>query len=145
MSEADIERTCTNMLVLDGWRALKTNPVSNRARGAGFGELGMADHLYIRYHDRPALAPDMERDNSVLVLHAPAQVIWIEWKRVKSVCRETQAVKATKAAIHQMDWHTLERKRGALTLIAGVDFPATIECFREWYKSSGLMRKEILS
>jgi hypothetical protein len=37
------------MLVQDGWRALKTSPVSRRARGVGFGELGMADYLYIRY------------------------------------------------------------------------------------------------
>ena len=57
MGEAELERTCTNMLVLDGWRALKTNPVSRRARGAGFGELGMADYLYIRKHFRNGFQP----------------------------------------------------------------------------------------
>jgi len=37
----------------------------------------------------------------------------------------------------------LERKRGALTLIAGQDFPATIEGFKAWYIGSGLNRRTI--
>jgi len=79
ISEADIQRTCSELLEWDGWRALRTDPVSDRAtvdairraimgvpelnhvrelilkvikrcvRGKGFGELGMPDHLYIRY------------------------------------------------------------------------------------------------
>ena len=44
---------------------------------------------------------------------------------------------------HQVAWHQRERARGALTLLAGVDFPATIEGFAEWYRASGLMRRAL--
>ena len=36
-------------LQLDGWRPIRTDPVSDRARGKGFGELGMPDYLFLRY------------------------------------------------------------------------------------------------
>lgn len=119
LKESDIARTCSDLLQADGWRMLITDPVSDKSRGKGFGELGMADRLYIRYE---AWRP------SVLSLH---EVMWIEWKR-------TVRGKPTKATAHQQAWHQAERARGALTLIAGEDFPATIEGFREWYRSSGL-------
>jgi hypothetical protein len=61
-------------------------------------------------------------------------VLWIEWKRVFSG-------RATKATAHQRAWHEAERALGALTLIAGEHFPATIEGFREWYSRSGLQRR----
>ena len=123
LSEADIAHTCSDLLQADGWRMLITDPVSDRARGKGFGELGMADRLYIRYNG---------------CLRTPAtgqaQIIWIEWKR-------TVRGKPTKATPHQKAWHAAERARGALTLIAGQDFPATIEGFHSWYKASGLQRR----
>jgi hypothetical protein len=62
-----------------------------------------------------------------------AEVLWVEWKR-------TRRGKATKATAKQNDWHRDERSRGALTLIAGEDFPATIEGFQAWYRDSGLQR-----
>lgn len=46
--EALIELECTRFLQADGWRELRTNPLSDRGRGAGFGEVGMCDHLYMR-------------------------------------------------------------------------------------------------
>ena len=77
LSEYHIAKTCSDWLALDNWRRLNTNPVSDtatiqairgsiakccgsggippwlqdclRGRGKGFGELGMADDLYIRY------------------------------------------------------------------------------------------------
>jgi hypothetical protein len=61
-------------------------------------------------------------------------IVWIEWKRLKG-----------KAAQHQKDWHARERARGAKTYIAGEDFPATIDGFRDWYRKSWLMRHEILT
>lgn len=125
VSEAQIQETCTQFLEWDNWRSLKTDPVSDRGRGKGFGELGMADHLYIRYRDA-------ELDGKFNLQLAITQVMWIEWKR-----------KGGKAAQHQKDWHTLERKLGALTLIAGEDFPASIEGFKEFYRGSGLQRKAI--
>jgi len=135
LSEAAIARTCSDILILDGWRMLITDPVSDKARGKGFGELGMADRLYIRYffadevsnpHRLPA-SRKTQRDC------ATTQVLWIEWKR-------TLRGKPTKPTPQQIAWHAAERARGALTLIAGVDFPATIEGFRAWYAQSGLAR-----
>jgi hypothetical protein len=120
-TEAQIEKAISDLLELDGWRALKTDPVSDRARGKGFGELGMADHLYIRYNESP-----------MWVARGSAQVLWIEHKRLKGV-----------VADHQRTWHAAERARGALTLIAGQDFPATVEGFWGWYRASSLMRKDI--
>lgn len=128
ISEADLEKYGTDLLELDGWRSLKTDPCSDRSRGKGFGELGMADHLYIRYRDIHAVymkGSDAEID-------ALAHVLWIEWKR-----------KGGKAKQHQLNWIEAERGRGALVWLAGVDFPATPEGFFEHYKASGLCRREI--
>ena len=135
LTEKHLEEACSRVLELDGWRRLKTDPVSRREWGKGFGELGMADDLYIRYNDllkKPAhISP------------CAAEVMWIEWKRLLgNVTVVSGAYKATKAAQHQKDWHLLERKRGALTLIAGEDFPATFEGFMAWYRTSGFMRRQ---
>jgi hypothetical protein len=111
--ESFIEAECTKILEADGWRSLKTDPVSDRSRGKGFGELGMADTLMLRY----------DRDMGW------AQVMWCEWK-----------APGGKPAKHQTAWHIRERARGALTLIAGEDFEASIEGFRKWYAESGLRR-----
>lgn len=121
MPEWMIEAECTRLLEQDGWRALRTDPVSDRGKGKGFGELGMADHLYIRYGRRAnRYLPQGEED----------QAMWIEYKSARG-----------KPKKHQIDWHTKERARGALTLIAGVDFPASLAGFKEWYEKSGLMRR----
>ena len=132
LSEADIARTCSDLLQADGWRMLITDPVSNRERGKGFGELGMADRLYIRYG-----FSGEGMWNTEIPEHqhrVRASVLWIEWKRIRRGA-------ATKATDHQRDWHAAERARGALTIIAGEDFPATIEGFAAWYKASGLQRR----
>jgi hypothetical protein len=123
MLEAELEEACTNILIHDGWRALKTDPVSDRRRGKGFGELGMADYLYLRYWPRTAT------QTSTRPL---GEVMWIEWKR------RTESGSDTKAAAHQKDWHRDERAKGALTLIAGEDFPATVNGFLAYYLASGL-------
>lgn len=121
-SEAQIEAECTKLLEEDGWRALRTDPVSDRGRGKGFGELGMADHLYVRYsfpsHPEP-------------IWRAVVELAWVEFKSAKG-----------KPAKHQIAWHQKERARGALTLIAGVDFVASVQGFRDWYANSGLMRRK---
>ncbi len=130
MSEADIESACTKLLEDDGWqRSLRTDPVSDRGRGKGFGELGMADHLYIRYECRNS-------EPNVLALPAIqlalSETMWIEYKSAKG-----------KPADHQIKWHTKERARGALTIIAGIDFPASVAGFVEWYRKSGLNRGRV--
>ncbi len=131
LTEADIQRTCTDLLILDGWRALRTDPVSDRARGKGFGETGMADHLYLRYLNRAN--PNVPVWGTNRRMYNPeAEVMWIEWKR-----------KGSKAATHQKLWHGVERDRGALTLIAGEDFKASIDGFVAWYRASGLNRGRV--
>lgn len=158
ISEADIQLACGEYLQLDGWRMLRTDPVSDMAiaqvirkrladvalpshirslvleiidrsiRGKGFGELGMADCLFMRWDRDP---PWTGQGSTWFRAHA--EVMWIEFKR-----------KDGKAQPHQKTWHAAERARGALTLIAGEDFPATIEGFIDWYEKSDLnwrMRK----
>jgi hypothetical protein len=115
-----IEAECTKLLEQDGWRALRTDPVSDRGKGKGFGELGMADHLYLRYNSLDS--GGVVRD----------QVLWIEFKSAKG-----------KPAKHQIEWHTKERARGALTWIAGVDFPPSIQGFVMKYRQSGLNRGRV--
>lgn len=124
-SESEIERDCTQILIHDGWRPLKTDPVSDRRRGKGFGELGMADYLYIRYG-----APGFSDNQQYAMAHASAQVLWCEFKREDGSAKP-----------HQLKWHQRERQRGALTLIAGVDFEASVEGFMDFYNRSGLKRR----
>jgi hypothetical protein len=123
MPESQIEAECTKLLEEDGWRSLRTDPVSDRSRGKGFGEVGMADHLYLRYRWTEPLA---EFDILAEVL---AEVMWIEFKRP-----------GERAKKQQQEWHSKERARGGLTLIAGEDFPATVNGFKNWYAGSGLRR-----
>ena len=146
MTEAQLRKACVDLLELDGWRNLRTDPVSDRStvqairraiarlplkpaimrlvldaidhcvRGKGFGELGMADDLFIRY----------------LRFYAFSETMWIEWKGPRGT-----------AAPHQLAWHEAERKRGAFTVIAGKDFEATVEGFWSWYLKAGLLVKPI--
>lgn len=129
MLEKDIERTCSAFLELDGWRCLKTDPVSRREWAKGFGEKGMADCLYIRYGQKKNRQyPQGEED----------QVMWIEYKREIG---GKLTSRAEKAKIHQCAWIAAERARGALVWLAGVDFkPATFEGFEAHYHASGLAR-----
>lgn len=130
ISEAHIQQTCSEMLELDDWRRVRTD--MKQLRGMGVQEPGMADDLFIRYTS----------DGNIQGMHparacdwlVAAEVMWIEWKSKRGV-----------AGDHQRAWQALERKRGALVLLAGEDFPASIEGFRDWYKASGLMRKKIIS
>lgn len=129
LREIDIENTCTEWLTLDGWRPFKTDP--KHLRGLGVTEPGMPDRFYVRYLYRSggSAEPCMcgMRDGCACV-----QLVWIEWKR-----------KGGKSALRQMAWHDAERLRGAVVLVAGENFPATIEGFQHWYRQSGLMRRKI--
>ncbi len=165
VSEHHIEQTCTQFLELDGWRCIKTDPVSDRStvqdirravhknailqpyigaielilskcvRGKGFGEIGMADCLYVRYGTAARVWPQFPAETMPLPnpVRAAADLMWIEWKSLKG-----------KAKPHQLQWIKAERARGALVFLAGVDFPASIEGFGAWYRGSGLQRNESL-
>lgn len=167
ISEADIQRVCSEYLQLDGWRVLRTDPVSDGSlaaeikyailktpelasvkglifdivdrcvRGKGFGEVGMADCLYIRYDYMDEALRQLERlavsdlpCDTATQLRVMTSILWVEWKR-----------KGGKAAPHQKTWHAAERARGALTLIAGEDFEASISGFSKWYMQSRLRRR----
>lgn len=130
VSEAAIQEACCDILALDDWRRINTD--LKHLRGMGVQEPGMADDLFVRYWAGLGVRGPGVADHSDLL--AEAQVMWIEWKR-----------KGGKAGDHQTAWHILERKRGALVLVAGEDFAASIEGFKAWYRGSGLMRKRIIS
>ena len=126
VSEADVQQAVVLMLELDGWRAIRTDPVSDRSRGKGFGEVGMPDYLFIRYQ---CVAVLNDTNETIDVEPPCCQVLWVEFKAPGKY--ETKS---------QRDWHIKERTRGGFVLVvSGVDD------FREWYKTSGLMRNQILS
>lgn len=128
ISEKHIQETCDAFLILDGWRAIVTDPP--HMRGLGVTEKGICDRLYIRYEPRREHYPLHACTNVEWFNRSRAEVVWIEWKK-----------KGGKAALHQKDWHTAERARGALVWVAGEDFLATIEDFQEHYMASGLNRR----
>jgi hypothetical protein len=138
--ESQIQQQCAHWLALDGWRALKTDPCSDRGRAKGFGELGMADHLFLRPMEAPVelnrRAQKIGRTQPFPAAGMPqaafGQILWVEFKRP-----------GTSATEHQLTWHFAERVRGFLTAIAGVDFAPTFEGFTLWYYSSGLLQREI--
>lgn len=119
-TEAHVQRTVVEFLELDGWRAIRTDPVSDRARGKGFGELGMPDYLFIRYQSVPWAS-----GNEHLAPCMTHEILWIEFKR-----------KGAKLRKHQGTWSVIEKMRGALVLV--VD---DIDEFTRWYKASGLCRR----
>lgn len=119
--EATIQAHCGEWLTWDGWRHLRTDPVSDRDRGKGFGELGMADDLFLR--------PCIVREAN-LVDFAQGEILWIEWKK-----------RGGKRGAHQVEWHRKERNAGFLTVFAGIDFTPTIDGFKAWYLASGLAIK----
>lgn len=121
--EKDIQRTCSDLLESDGWRRVRSEYTYSDRKRKSVGELGMADDLFIRYCQKPL-----------------AEVLWIEWKRLLVTGNGRHWPRSTQAAIHQSAWHTLERRRGAMTLLAGIDFPASIDGFTQWYNHSGLKR-----
>ncbi len=114
LKEIDIQRQCSDFLALDGWRLLRTDPVSDRRRGKGFGEIGMADCLYIRYGP---------------ILPA-AEVLWVEHKRPGG-----------KLSPHQIRWAQEETARGGLVWLATWTFEPTFEGFVAHYRASGLLRR----
>lgn len=135
--EKSIREACADILILDGWRRLPMEQNFSEKKRKTVGEPGMADDLFIRYawigcNKSPEFQGWHRED---------AQALWVEWKRLLPVKRGKTWGRATKASNEQKAWHALERSRGALTLIAGEDFPASVDGFRDFYKASGLARR----
>lgn len=121
--ERDIQKTCEDYLRLDGWRLLRMEQNFSEKKIKTVGERGMPDLLAIRYS-----VAGIPQSHSRCV----AEVMWWEWKQPNG-----------RVGLHQLAWHFAERVRGAMTLIAGEDFEASIEGFLAWYRKSGLNRRPI--
>ncbi len=130
LSEAHIQRTCSDWLALDSWRAIITDPP--QLRGLGVTEPGICDRLYLRYEPRREHYPLHACTNVEWFNRSRGEILWIEYKK-----------KGGKAGQHQKDWHYIERMAGALVWVAGADFAPTIEAFQQHYRASGLMRRKI--
>lgn len=135
--EAALERAVAQYLALDGWRAIKTDPVSRREWGKGFGEKGMADFFFLRFQCDRCRNEDCE---NCLPAKCDLPGPWRAWTQVLMI-----EFKAPRGRLkpHQRTWHAAERARGALTLIAGQDFAPTLEGFDFWYAHSGLRRRKL--
>lgn len=134
LKESDIEKCCTKFLATKGWRSFKMQRTFYLPYSLKIGEVGMADRLYIRYlcdcdvvlgryikgcEEGMHKCQHPNRDST--------QVMFIEWKAPHRI-----------PTVSQIKWCFRERERGALALLAGIDFPTTILGFKEWYKTSGL-------
>lgn len=124
VSERQIQEASNQLMELDGWRVIHTDP--RYLRGLGVQEKGIADECYVRYLFPPKRKEVARSDK----IKAQAEVLWVEFKR-----------RTGKAMAHQRAWHDAERARGALTWIAGIDFTASVEGFKAHYLASGLARR----
>lgn len=134
LREVDIQRTVCDHLRAEQWRVFEFEQHWDERAKKLRGEPGMPDVLAIRYECPPELNEGFSRflrDSAA----SNARVLWLELKRV------TKRGQTTKASQAQLDWHRDERARGALVVVAGCDFPATIEGWLSWYKQSGLARR----
>lgn len=134
LKEADIQKACADFLALDGWWPLQTDPCSDRGRGKGFGQRGMADHLFLRpglYLTQRTIKFGMPFPPALYMLSACGEILWVEFKRPGALPQ-----------YHQLEWHDYMRVQGFLTVIAGIDFAPTYDDFVTWYRQSGLLRRE---
>lgn len=171
--EREIAQACIDVLLYDGWRHLRTDPVSDKStvdairakfmatpslagvlgvllqilksciRGKGFGEPGMADSLFIRY-----LANTQERLPVTEVSSQPFEqhekVCVVTLDRPKAEVLWIEWKRpGGVAAPHQLEWIRLERSRGALVWRAGENFTATYDGFLAHYRASGLNRRAL--
>jgi hypothetical protein len=110
LAEAAIEEQICQYLALDGWytRHFELNYSERKQRSCG--ERGMPDILAVRY-SKPGWA----------------NILWIECKRPGG-----------RISVDQRAWRDRERRRGALVVLAGIDFEPSIDGFAGWYSESGL-------
>ncbi len=124
--ESSLESAVATLMQLDGWRYFHTEYALTQG-GRPVLEPNMPDAFFIRYLD------GKEGCGCPLPFGCCcSHTIWVEFKRV-----------GKKATGEQRLWHAAERKRGAIMLVAGVDFTADTEGFKVWYRASGLMRRPL--
>lgn len=123
LSEKQIQATCDDFMILDGWRIIKTD--LPHLRGLGVQERGMPDRCYIRYSES-GIAPTTMRAWSGA---ATSEVLWVEFKARKGVVGR-----------HQSEWHWKEQARGGIVWVATQEFEPTIEGFIAFYRSNKLLK-----
>lgn len=101
--EKHLQEACARILELDGWRRLRTDPVSRRDWGKGFGEPGMADDLFLRYCDADSYGSPHDP-------HVMAEVLWVEWKRLRPSKRGTIWQRETRAANHHHNYRSVSEQ-----------------------------------
>ena len=121
-SEAQIQKQIDDFLELDGWRIIRTD--LPHLRGLGVQEKGIPDRLYLRYRGPVSRFFDLGMGFG--------SILWIEHKKPRGRLSE-----------HQKAWRRHERASGALVIVAGEDFPASLDGFHAWYKKSGLQRVSV--
>ncbi len=124
--ETSLEQAIVDLLTYDNWRVFRFGWALTEAKRE-LGEVGSADLLAMRYADG-----DTECTCEVRYGCACAQVLWCEVKSLRG-----------RASGSQRLWHAAERKRGAMVIVAGIDFDADTESFLAWYRASGLMRRPL--
>ncbi len=124
--EAPIQAECIQLLIEDGWWPLRTDPVSDRKRGTGFGAIGFADYTVFRPMRVTQLVPLQK-----MPAGCACEVLFLEFKSPKG-----------SPSKEQLKWHRNQRAMGFATFIAGVDFPPSVQGFKEFYRASGLARRE---
>lgn len=122
--ESSLESGVATLMQLDGWRYFHTEYALTQG-GRPVLEPNMPDALFVRYLSKVHGTCMCAMQFGCCCAHT----IWVEFKRV-----------GKKPTGEQKLWHAAERKRGAIVLVAGDTFPATIEGFKLWYASSGLAR-----
>ncbi len=120
--EADLQKACEDLLEYDGWRIFRIEQNYSERKRKVVGEAGAPDGMYIRYYTGGL--PQAKRQD--------VQLCWIEWKSPQGMPSNAQRA-----------WIAQETARGALVLLAGADFPATVDGFLEYYRKSDLMRRKI--
>lgn len=126
--ERDIQGACEDLLQWDSWRIFRLEQNWSERKVKSVGEAGAPDCLAIRYR------PTFKAGSKTLISlwESVAEVLFVEWKRPGG-----------KSSQRQVDWHALERKRGALVWLAGETFPASVDGFLAHYRASGLNRRPI--
>ena len=78
--ERDIQAAIVRLMELDGWDAMRTDPVSDRERGTGFGEPGQTDYLFLRYQPDQVLYVEFKAPGKYPKQH---QIAWMAAKRAR--------------------------------------------------------------
>ena len=106
--ESVIERQISDYLSLDSWFTRHFELNYSERKQLVVGERGMPDLLCLRYQPE-------------------ANILWIEVKRPGGAVSRWQR-----------EWRLRERARGAMVIVASIDFEPSLNGFVEWYEKSKL-------